>query len=911
MTSEPITKLFPSPEKLSPILSSNPINSPTKIKSSPTSPSKEEGKESSQSKENSNLNFPSFSKYINPQRLKPYDEMLKKNIRSFNVISKDGKMNEETMEKYMKEKYNLDTPTIEINFKFTCDYELIECELKEFLELFGEINSLNYDMNSNSLKIIYKYYLSSIYANYYLNHLIYENKRKIKYENYLILTGQDNKDDVDNKEKKISGPNEKQSEDIFKFIKFLTENYKNEPKMKLHETPIKSAENRTVNRISEPDFNDKKEEKCDKENMESFSKEKNVINDDKKVSSGDVNEPKNLVLQQNSETQVKKSNPFKNYSANNIISNEKNDASNKRDSAHLRSFNPKYKPPFLFMPLPPQMNMKFGITFPVIFPITTPFLNKPYFDKKTNKNVKKENKKGEKNISSNEFKQEENKINSCLMDNGNNNPINSINDKNESDNSQSQNEKQIKEIFDNINSKIANISNNSNDSTNTNEKNNNHIDNISNDVVNLDSINKSNSDLGSSNKNMSNKSDSTIKTEKVNKSNNTTTDELRRIIDIKNLEDVNMNRSFNSKEGKNKSSSSSGRNSDFMSSFKGKTLSLERLNNYLQENKPVSNFENPTLSLNLENEPMKDSLFFPIKGEEEKKKEENNDSKKKTPSNSKKNNSKQNPFQNNNPMNNYFNPMYNFFYIPPPMPNEPHSNQKKMKMDYPPIPYPPYPYVPPMAPFPNFFNKNNPINFNKDVIDFNKLTLETKNKVHFMTHSSRNYYYKYVCNYTVQIENDNLFMVTKRIIGKNGCFLKKILQESCIKYGDYSTKIRLRGKGSGYVDKVNNDNSEEPLMLSVSSLNYPTYYNCCLLLDNLMNKIYDDYYEHLHKILPKELHYSIIKKKLVKNEFVVDRVNSMPFNNFNNYNANEFHPTNSDKKMNDNKKVENNNKDSK
>ena len=69
-------------------------------------------------------------------------------------------------------------------------------------------------------------------------------------------------------------------------------------------------------------------------------------------------------------------------------------------------------------------------------------------------------------------------------------------------------------------------------------------------------------------------------------------------------------------------------------------------------------------------------------------------------------------------------------------------------------------------------------------------------------------------------------------------------------------------------------------MLSVSSLNYPTYYNCCLLVDNLMNKIYDDYYEHLHKVLPKELHYSIIKKKLIKNEFIVDRVSSMPFNNF-------------------------------
>ena len=43
-------------------------------------------------------------------------------------------------------------------------------------------------------------------------------------ENYLILTGQDNKDDDDNKEKKISGPNEKQSEDIFKFIKYRSIN---------------------------------------------------------------------------------------------------------------------------------------------------------------------------------------------------------------------------------------------------------------------------------------------------------------------------------------------------------------------------------------------------------------------------------------------------------------------------------------------------------------------------------------------------------------------------------------------------------------------------------------------------------------------------------------------------------------
>ena len=891
MTSEPIAKIFPSPEKLSPILSSNPNNSPKKKKSTPTTPSKEEeGKEASKSQENSNLNFPSFAKYINPQRLKPYEYMLKKNIRSFNIISNNEEKNEENM----KEKDDSESPTIEINFKFTCDYELIESELKEFLELFGEINSLNYDMNSNSVKVIYKYYLSSMYVNYYLNNLIYENKRKIKYGNYLILTEKEEENSISSENNKISGPSEKQSEDIFKFIKFLTENYKSEPKMRLHETPVKSTENKTI-------VEDKKEEKYDKTKEECSFNEKKVINPEKIICSNNVIEPKNLILQENSETQVKKSNACKNYSANNIISNDKDTKNNKRDSTHLRPFNSAVKPPFLFMPLAPQVNMKIGIPIPILFPVSSSFLPNPFFDNKQNKNANKEDKKEQK--ASHEFKHEENKINSCLIDKGNNNPINSLNEKIESDNSQSQNEKQIKEIFDNINSKIANISNHSNDSTNSNEKYNNN-DNISNDV-NLDSINKSNSELGSSNKNMSNKSDSTIKTEKVNRSNNATTDELRRIIDIKNLEDINLNKSITSKEGNNQSNSSSERNSDFMSSFKGKTLSLERLNNYLQANKPVSNFENPSLSLNLEHQPNKDNIIPSIKEEGDNhnlQNEKDINSKKECPSNSKKNNSNQNQFPNFNPMNNYFNPMYNFFYIPTPIPDE-----KTFNMNYPPVPIP---YPSPMPPIPNFFYKNNPINFNKDVIDFNKLTLETKNKVHFMTHSSRNYYYKYVCNYTVQIENDNLFMVTKRIIGKNGCFLKKILQESCIKYGDYSTKIRLRGKGSGYVDKINNnENSEEPLILSVSSLNYATYYNCCLLLDNLLNKIYDDYYEHLHKVLPKELHYSIIKKKLVKNEFIVDRVNSMPYNNYYNYNTDEFYrKPSSNKKINDNKKVENTNK---
>ena len=875
MKAEPITKTFNTPEKMSLYTNPNPPSSDA----DPSLPSQE--KLQSKSKEDSSLNYPSFSQYINPQRLKPYDEMLKKNIRSFNVIPKcDKKISELNKE----EKYSMDAPTIEINFKFTCDYELIDSELKEFLELFGEINSLNYDMNSNSIKVVYKYHFSSMYANYYLNHLIYENNKKNNYGNYLLFT---KKDETDQDNKSNSSLNEKQSEDIMKFIKFLTENYKNEPKVKLNETPIKSAESKFNNKLNNNDSNvkNKKDEDEQEKKIEFSSVDKNDINSEKKIYSNIINNPKNLDLLQNSETPIKKSNVFNNYSDNNINSTPKNMRNNKGGSnlsaTPLNPFNSPLTPPFLYMPFVPKMNVKLGIPIPILFPFDSSYLKKKFSENKSIHNSRKEVKLPQKSSSSIELNQKENKINSCLMDQANNNPINSINNKVESENSQSQNDNQIKEIFDNINNKIANISNNSNDSTNSNEKNNNN--NITNDNESS-SNNKSNSDMNSINKNSSDeKSDSTIKTEKVNKSNNAT-DELKRIIDIKSLEDINAIKSVNSNEEKsNNNKSSSGNSSGFMSSFKGKTISLERLNNYLQENKPVSNFSNPISFLNPEQQSEKDKTELSQKEEEktEDKKSEQNDKsgekeKKENTPNSKKN------YQNSNSMphgynetNNYFNPMYNFLCIPTLFPEGLQKNQKNGK-----IPIPPLPICPP-PPYPNFFYKNNPINFDKDVIDFSKLTLETKNKVHFMTHSSRNYYYKYVCNYTVQIENDNLFMVTKRIIGKNGCFLKKILQESCIKYGDYSTKIRLRGKGSGYVDKVsNNENTEEPLMLSVSSLNYPTYYNCCLLVDNLMNKIYDDYYEHLHKVLPKELHYSIIKKKLIKNEFIVDRVSSMPFNNF-------------------------------
>ena len=247
---------------------------------------------------------------------------------------------------------------------------------------------------------------------------------------------------------------------------------------------------------------------------------------------------------------------------------------------------------------------------------------------------------------------------------------------------------------------------------------------------------------------------------------------------------------------------------DFLSNADHKKLSLEKLNNFLQNNKPISNFNNPIKNLGPENMESNPRSF-----------------KKMPPS-----------------------PLSMFFPSPMPFPFKfPKLNRNPYMMNMP-----------------------LPLGFNKNVINFDKLTLNTRNNIKFETHSSRDYYYKYVCNYLVQIENDENFLVTKRIIGKNGCFLKKIIQEACIKYGDFSTKIRLRGKGSGYIEH-NGKESEEPLMLCVSSLNYPTYYNCCMLIDSLLKKVYNDYYEYSVKMLPEKLLYSMKRKQILKHEFVVNR----------------------------------------
>ena len=115
----------------------------------------------------------SFSNYIDQSTITPFKTFLQANIKSFNLLPNEENSNKENeLENSLKIKYNFDTPILEIVLKVTSDYDKIQEKLKEYLDLFGEINSIKYDHNANTVKINYKYYFSCLYANRSLTNII-------------------------------------------------------------------------------------------------------------------------------------------------------------------------------------------------------------------------------------------------------------------------------------------------------------------------------------------------------------------------------------------------------------------------------------------------------------------------------------------------------------------------------------------------------------------------------------------------------------------------------------------------------------------------------------------------------------------------------------------------------------------
>ena len=706
-----------------------------------------------------NTNPSSFSNFIDKSTIMPFRSFLKDNIKSFNLLpNEENSTKENELENSLKVKYNFDTPTLEIILRVTSDYDMIQKKLKEYLDLFGEINSLKYDHNANAIKVNYKYYFSCLYANRSLTSILQKDNEVNSAINYYSNCdfGNKNANPMISSDKFLS---KNSNENYTQAFKFLTENYKTNKKFK---TQIYKEENSCENIINDE-----------------ISKNKNAVKN-----GTNIEELKKIDKECTYESNINNSSNDENINSNNQNPKTKYKRTNfdggcsgRRKKINMNNMLLQSNLFYQYLSMNNPNTIKIPIPVPVPVPIPMPIT-----DKKINKDSSF-------NFNSSSFSKT--KIKSSFL-------THSI-------------DKRNTPLSLNTTKMKTESTNNINNSSKGNS-----LD-TSNNINNFNEGNITNNDINSSPNSTSKVNENSCQTHKDSFK---VDDEKDANSDKENIPSSNNMSSKVSKEKKDKVDlldsikfTEKNNTMDFFSTMEQKKLSLDRLNYFLQNNKPISNFNNPAKNLSSdENEttPNTKKFLFPMCF----------------------------PFP------------FQFPFKFPKFNKSKHFN----------------------APFPF------PVDFNKNIIDFDKLTLNTKNTIRFETYSSRDYYYKFVCNYLVQIENDDNFLVTKRIIGKNGCFLKKIIQEACIKFGDFSTKIRLRGKGSGYLEQ-NGKESEEPLMLCISSLNYPTYLNCCMLIDNLFTKVYNDYYDYLSNILPKELHYSIRKKQILKHEFVVNRFGNSDKNN--------------------------------
>jgi hypothetical protein len=98
---------------------------------------------------------------------------------------------------------------------------------------------------------------------------------------------------------------------------------------------------------------------------------------------------------------------------------------------------------------------------------------------------------------------------------------------------------------------------------------------------------------------------------------------------------------------------------------------------------------------------------------------------------------------------------------------------------------------------------------------------------------------KYTCRFDIQIDNDKEFHVARRIIGQKGANMKRIVKQS-----GYDAKLRLRGRGSGFLEGAQKQESQEPLHLCVSCKDYNGYKAAIEQVEQLLGEVYEEYREY-------------------------------------------------------------------
>lgn len=90
------------------------------------------------------------------------------------------------------------------------------------------------------------------------------------------------------------------------------------------------------------------------------------------------------------------------------------------------------------------------------------------------------------------------------------------------------------------------------------------------------------------------------------------------------------------------------------------------------------------------------------------------------------------------------------------------------------------------------------------------------------------------CQFYIGIEEEPHFKVTRRVLGSHGKFVKAIAESS-------GAKLRLRGRGSGFLEGAEQLESTDELMLCVSAPDAAGYADAVRLVRELLEGVYEEY----------------------------------------------------------------------
>mmetsp|Transcript_58861 Transcript_58861/g.137043 ORF Transcript_58861/g.137043 Transcript_58861/m.137043 type:complete len:160 (+) Transcript_58861:220-699(+) len=90
------------------------------------------------------------------------------------------------------------------------------------------------------------------------------------------------------------------------------------------------------------------------------------------------------------------------------------------------------------------------------------------------------------------------------------------------------------------------------------------------------------------------------------------------------------------------------------------------------------------------------------------------------------------------------------------------------------------------------------------------------------------------CQFLVGIEEEPVFQVKRKLLGPHGQHMKAIAEKS-------GAKLRLRGRGSGFLEGPAQQESSDPLMLCVSAPDTWTYREATRMVKQLLGRVYGEF----------------------------------------------------------------------